>query len=252
MPSARSFRIFGGRISKLAIDIHNLNIKYGRSPRKAVDALSLQIERGSFFGLLGPNGAGKTTLISFLCGQISGEFERAVILGCDRHQIRQYKEKLGYAPQEIAVYPTLSARENLRFFARILSLPQAEVDRVLDWTGLSERADEPVMQFSGGMKRRLNLGVALLNQPELLILDEPTVGVDPQSRNFIFERILELRAKGVTLIYSSHYLEEVKKLCTHVGVMREGTLRAVGRLEDVLGSGNLEERFLDLTGYEVE
>ena len=164
-----------------------------------------------FFGLLGPNGAGKTTLISFLCGQVNGEYSRARVFDCDRAEMAGYKRRLGYAPQENALYPMLSARQNLEFFARLQGAPLAEVDRVLNFVGLSDRAGDRVDEFSGGMKRRLNLGVALLNRPGLLILDEPTVGVDPQSRNFIFEKILELRREGVTLIYSTHYLEEVRR-----------------------------------------
>jgi ABC-2 type transport system ATP-binding protein len=212
-----------------------------------LDGLSLSISRGSFFGLLGPNGAGKTTLISFLCGQVEGQYGVAKIFGIDRKKLSTFKRKLGYAPQEIALYPSLSARENLTFFSKLLGLPLKEADRVLDWVGLTDRAHDRVDEFSGGMKRRLNLAVALLNRPELLILDEPTVGVDPQARNFIFERILELRKKGITLIYSTHYLEEVKKLCDEVGILQEGQWVANGKLSSVLGRGDLEAKFLELT-----
>lgn len=180
-----------------------------------------------------------------------GEYKSARVLDCDRTEIKRYKQRLGYAPQEIALYPMLSARQNLEFFARLQGASRDDVDRVLAWTGLADRAGDPVEQFSGGMKRRLNLGVALLNRPRLLILDEPTVGVDPQSRNFIFEKILELRRDGVTLIYSTHYLEEVKRLCDSVAVMNEGRLIAAGDVQSVLGR-DLEQRFLDLTGRTVE
>lgn len=229
------------------MQIENLEVQYSNSKRKVLDGLNLAISRGTFFGLLGPNGAGKTTLISFLCGQVEGKYHNAKILGVDRHRISSFKRKLGYAPQEIALYPTLSARENLIFFTRLLGLSLKEADRVLDWVGLKERALDRVDQFSGGMKRRLNLAVALLNRPELLILDEPTVGVDPQARNFIFERILELRKEGITLIYSTHYLEEVKKLCDEVGILQEGRWVAQGELSSVLGHENLEKNFLALT-----
>lgn len=234
-----------------AVEIADLRIKYRGASRWALDGLNLKIEAGSFFGLLGPNGAGKTTLISFLCGQIDGQYSRAQVLGCERTQINQYKSRLGYAPQEIALYPMLSARENLAFFARVSGAPLREVDRVLEWVGLTARKNDRVSEFSGGMKRRLNLGVALLNQPKLLILDEPTVGVDPQSRNFIFSKILELKAMGVTLIYSTHYLEEVKKLCDQVGIIQNGVVTDIGATSSVLGQ-DLEGRFLELTGREVE
>ncbi len=219
---------------------------------KALDGLDVRVARGSFFGLLGPNGAGKTTLISFLCGQIDGRYKKAQILGADRTAVSSYKSKLGYAPQEIALYPTLTALENLMFFARMMDLDREAADRVLHWVGLEARRDQTVSEFSGGMKRRLNLAVALLNKPELLILDEPCVGVDPQSRGFIFAKILELRNAGVTLIYSTHYLEEVRTLCDSVGILAGGRMLMSGKLEDVLGHDDLERRYLDLTGREVE
>ena len=169
-------------------------------------------------------------------------------MGIGRSSIRAYKKSIGYAPQEIALYPSLSARENLAFFSRLLGVSSQEIDRVLEWTGLTDRQSEPVREFSGGMKRRLNLGVALLNRPQLLILDEPTVGVDPQSRNFIFEKILGLKKDEVTLIYSTHYFEEVKKLCDQVGILQHGKMVALGKLESILGRKDLEKYYLELTG----
>lgn len=243
--------IFRDEAGPMAVEIEDLTVQYSGSERKALDNLSITIGSGRFFGILGPNGAGKTTFISFLCGQIDGKYKTARVLGSDRSDIRSFKSKLGYAPQEIALYPMLSARENLKFFARLQRVPASEIDRVLDWVGLTDRARDPVAEFSGGMKRRLNLGVALLNRPQLLILDEPTVGVDPQSRNFIFERILELKRLGVTLIYSTHYLEEVKRLCDSVGVLSDGKFIAMGAVNEVLGR-DLERRYLDLTGRMVD
>lgn len=244
--------ICGGTISSasLAIEVKGLNIHYGAT--QALAGLSFSVERGSFYGLLGPNGAGKTTLLSFLCGQIEGQYECARMLGIERSQLLKFKQRIGYAPQEIALYPTLSARENLLFFSRLMDLRAEEGARVLEWVGLTARADQRVSELSGGMKRRLNLAVALLNRPELLILDEPAVGVDPQSRNFIFEKILELKKSGVTLIYSTHYLEEVRTLCDSVGVLSNGRMLVSGTLATVLGGGDLERRYLDLTGREVE
>jgi ABC-type multidrug transport system ATPase subunit len=252
-----STRICGGTISKTvsstdAVNLQKLVVSYKGAARNALDGLDLRIPRGRFFGLLGPNGAGKTTLISFLCGQIEGKYQSASILGTDRENITTYKRKLGYAPQEVALYPTLSAEDNLIFFARLQGAPLAEVDRVLQWVDLNDRRKTAVKEFSGGMKRRLNLAVALLNKPELLILDEPTVGIDPQSRNFIFEKILELKKQNVTLIYSTHYLQEVKRLCDDVGVLQEGKMLATGTLDEVFGDGDLEKRYLELTKDSAE
>ena len=222
-------------------------MKYPGRNEPALANLNFQVPLGSFYGLLGPNGAGKTSLISFLCGQVEAQYEKAEVLGTPRLAIKDYKKRIGYAPQEIALYPTLSVQENLVYFARLMDAPFSEVERVLNWIGLAERKNSSVHQLSGGMKRRLNLGVALLNRPALLILDEPTVGIDPESRNFIFERLLELKKAGVTLIYSTHYLEEVKKLCDQVGVLVEGRMIASGPIEEIFGTGDLEKRFLSLT-----
>lgn len=201
--------------------------------------------RGRYFGLLGANGAGKTSLISFLCGQVEGTFKKATVLGFNRDRIEDYKTRLGYAPQELAIYPTLSALENLKFFARMMGVPASEAERSLEWVGLNARAHGASAGLSGGMKRRLNLAIALLNKPELLILDEPTVGIDPESRGFIFEKILELKKHGVTLIYSTHYLEEVKRLCDEVAILREGTQVVCGPTAEVLGRGDLEQSYLN-------
>ncbi len=238
--------------SSLCVDIQDLTIEYRGALKPALQNLSLKIAKGKFFGLLGPNGAGKTTLISFLCGQLDGQYKSALIMGHDRKAIRDYKRGLGYAPQEIALYPMLSARENLKFFAKIMNVNKTEIERVLDWVGLTDRSEDLVGELSGGMKRRLNLGVALLNQPKLLILDEPTVGVDPQSRNFIFERIQELKKDGTTVIYSTHYLEEVARLCDDVGILNHGQIVICGSKESVIGSEDLERRYLQLTGTAVE
>jgi ABC-2 type transport system ATP-binding protein len=228
----------------LAVSIRDLTVRYRGASRNALEGLSLEIRSGSFFGLLGPNGAGKTTLISFLCGQIEGRCNETRILGCSRHDA-DYRRRLGYAPQEIALYPSLSVLENLNFFGRLLRAPRSETDRVLEWTGLATRAGDRVATLSGGMKRRLNLGVALLNRPALLVLDEPTVGIDPESRQFILDRIKSLRADGLTLIYSTHYFEEVRALCDEAGILHEGRLLASGPRETVLGKN--EERYFELT-----
>ncbi len=225
--------------------LRHLTVRYPGRSRPAIDVDSLQIRAGAFFGLLGPNGAGKTTLISFLCGQVQGSFQEASILGRP-HGDASWRLELGYAPQELALYPSLSVLENLKFFGRFIRAPRSELDRVLEWTGMHEHAHERVSVLSGGMKRRLNLGVALLNHPRLLVLDEPTVGIDPESRHFILQKLKTLRADGVTLIYSTHYFEEVRTLCDEVGILREGTLCACGPRAEVLGED--ETRYFALTG----
>ncbi len=234
------------------VDVSGLTYRYPQSTKLALDRLSIQIGRGQFFGLLGPNGAGKSTLISFLCGLIHADYQKAEVLETDQKNLFQVKRKIGYCPQEIALYPTLSIRENIDFFASLLSVDSNRVQAVLEWVGLLDKSKMTVSTCSGGIKRRLNLAVALLAEPELLILDEPTVGVDPQSRNFIFEKILELKKRGVTLIYSTHYLEEVKRLCDHVAIVMDGQVKTQGTLNQVLGQDKIEERFLEITGQELD
>jgi ABC-2 type transport system ATP-binding protein len=228
--------------------LEDLTVTYPGLSHPALNRLHFKVPRGDYFGLLGPNGAGKTSLISFLCGQVEGIYRKATVLGHPRREIHKYKRRLGYAPQEIALYPTLSALENLRFFARLMGAPQGQAERVLEWVGMQARARTQVGELSGGMKRRLNLGVALLNDPDLLILDEPTVGIDPETRNFIFERILELKSRGTTLIYSTHYLEEVRKLCDQVAILRDGEQVVCGTVNSVLGEGDLEQSYLEFAG----
>src|SRR5439155_3540405 len=207
--------------------------KYGE--REALGSISFQVQEGEMFGLLGPNGAGKTTLlsiISFLQVPTSGEvrlFGKPI-----RPNDLSLRPLIGVVPQDLAIYETLTARENLHFFGELYGLGGAKlrgrVKEVLDAIGLSDRADDRVQTFSGGMKRRLNFGAALVHGPRLLLLDEPTVGVDPQSRNHIFEGVKRLNAAGTTVIYTSHYMEEVQALCTRVGIMDRGRLIACDTL----------------------
>jgi ABC-2 type transport system ATP-binding protein len=199
---------------------------------QAVKGISLQVARGEVFGLLGPNGAGKTTTISMLTGLLEPSGGKIVVDGLDLAQhTTEVKSKLGLVPQELALYPTLSARQNLMFFGRIYGLKGKElrqrVDDVLDMIGLAERADEPIQNYSGGMKRRVNIGAGLLHKPQVLFLDEPTVGVDPQSRNAIFESVEALNRSGMSVIYTTHYMEEAQRLCHRVAIVDEGTLIAL-------------------------
>jgi len=202
---------------------------------QAVDGVSFEVPKGSCFGLLGPNGAGKTTTISMIVGCLdpdSGE----ITLNGQKVGLRGFaaKRQTGFVPQEIAVYEDLSALDNLRFFGALEGVTGAElalaVSRVLEIVGLKERAADPVNTYSGGMKRRLNMAVAMLHSPSLLVLDEPTVGVDPQSRNAIFESLERLRAEGTTILYTTHYMEEVERLCDHVAVIDHGKVIACDQI----------------------
>lgn len=212
------------------IEVQGLLKKYGE--RVAVGDVSFSVEQGEIFGLLGPNGAGKTTLLSMLATLLPPDGGRAAICGHDVVRQRDRVQRcIGFVPQELALYPTLSARENLAFFGRIYGLRGRQLEErivaVLDLVGLRARADDAVHTFSGGMKRRLNIAVGLIHEPQVLFLDEPTVGVDPQSRNFIFEHIERLKAQGLTVLYTTHYMEEAERLCDRVAIMDEGRLLAL-------------------------
>ncbi|HOP69311.1 MAG TPA: ABC transporter ATP-binding protein [Bacillota bacterium] len=205
----------------------------------AVDGISFEIPRGAVFGLLGPNGAGKSTTVSMLSGLIRPDAGEISIEGLDLwRRPLQAKAAMGIVPQEIALYPSLTARENLKFWGRLYRLGGRELSRrveeVLDLVGLRERANEPLEKYSGGMKRRINIAAGLLHNPRLLILDEPTVGVDPQSRRAILETIKELNRQGLTVLYTSHYMEEVEELCSLVTIMDRGRIIASGRVEELL------------------
>jgi ABC-2 type transport system ATP-binding protein len=195
----------------------------------AVDQFSIEIPRGEIFGLLGPNGAGKSTLISMISGQLLPTSGSLLVNGLAPTSVAA-KRHMGIAPQSLAVYEELSAQANLEFFGRLYGLNGAELKsscaKVLDFVALSDRATDRVEHYSGGMKRRLNLAIALLHDPEVLLLDEPTVGVDPQSRNRLFESVLALQKQGKTIVYTTHYMEEAEKLCDRVGIVEQGKLLA--------------------------
>jgi ABC-2 type transport system ATP-binding protein len=209
---------------------------------------------GETYGLLGPNGAGKTTTISMVCGLLTRDAGEVTLDGqaIDVGAVAA-KAGIGYVPQELAIYPDLSARENLEFFGRLYDLGgaqlKARVSEVLELIGLTERAKDRTSTFSGGMQRRLNIGIGLLHQPRLLLLDEPTVGVDPQSRNAILESIAELGRQGMAILYTTHYMEEAERLCTRIGIIDGGEIRAEGtRKELVALIGQREQVRLTLTG----
>ena len=221
------------------LEVDNLKKRYGDF--EAVKGISFSVEEGEIFGLLGPNGAGKTQTISMLTGIIPPTSGTARIGGYDiLEDMDQVKEINGLVPQDLALYPTLSARVNLNFFGRIYGLGGKElkerVEDVLRIVALTDRADETVDKYSGGMKRRVNIAAGLVHHPQLLFLDEPTVGVDPQSRNHIFESVLRLnRERGMSVVYTSHYMEEVELLCNRVAIIDEGEIIAMDTVKNLIG-----------------
>ncbi|OQY29027.1 MAG: hypothetical protein B6I38_08645 [Anaerolineaceae bacterium 4572_5.1] len=199
---------------------------------QAVSGVSFQIPQGEVFGLLGPNGAGKTTLISILTGLFEPSQGNVVIDGEDLKQNKLHAQtKIGFVPQELALYPTLSARDNLLFYGRIYGLRgkhlRERVASVLELVDLTERANDAIDTYSGGMKRRINMAVGLLHEPELLFLDEPTVGIDSQSRNAIYESVQALNKMGMTIVYTTHYMEAAERLCHRVAIIDKGKLIAL-------------------------
>ncbi len=218
------------------LSCHDLRRNYGSVA--AVCGVSFDIHPAETYGLLGPNGAGKTTVISIVAGVLQADAGEVSVAG---HQITpravQAKAAIGYVPQEIALYPDLTGRENLRFFARLYGLRGTEtkrrVDEALEIIGLTERAGQLVSTYSGGMKRRLNIAAGLLHRPNLLILDEPTAGVDPQSRNAILGNIETLAREGIAVLYTTHYMEEAQRLCDRVGILDEGKLIAEGTVREL-------------------
>ena len=212
------------------LEARSLVKKYG--DLTAVNDVNLAIQQGEIFGLLGPNGAGKTTIISIITGLLEPTNGSITVDGLDlQTDTNAVKAKLGLVPQELALYPTLTTRDNLDFFGSIYGLGgkhlRERVDAMLAMVELTDRADEAVKTYSGGMKRRVNIAAGLLHEPEILFLDEPTVGVDPQSRNAIFEAVEELNRAGMTVIYTTHYMEEAQRLCQRVAIIDEGQIIAL-------------------------
>ncbi len=222
--------------------------------RLAVDGVGFEVGRGECYGLLGPNGAGKTTTISLVCGLLDGDSGEVLVEGRPvTVRSLEIKGRIGYVPQDIALYPDLNARENLRFFGRLYGLRGAalddRVDEALTVVGLADRADERIERYSGGMKRRANIAAGLLHQPALLVLDEPTVGVDPQSRHAILETVRALADRGMAVLYTTHYMEEAERLCDRVGIIDEGHLVAEGtRRELVAGVGQRDRLRVGVVG----
>jgi ABC-2 type transport system ATP-binding protein len=225
-----------GNMAEAIVQVRGLSKTY--EAIQAVDDIEFEIARGEIFSLLGPNGAGKTTTISMLSCLVGPTRGDAAIGGISViSQPGEVKQLIGVVPQEIALYPTLSARENLAFWGKMYGLggmPLKErIAKVLEIAGLSDRADEKIETYSGGMKRRINIAVGLLHEPKVLFMDEPTVGIDPQSRRRILDTVLELNRNGLTVLYTTHYMEEAQELSDRIGIIDHGKLIALGTLSEL-------------------
>ena len=220
-----------------SLEVKNLVKKFGS--KSALEDVSFTVKEGSCFGLLGPNGAGKSTTMKIITGIINADNGQVSMFGQDlRKSTEQIRQQIGYVPQEITLYEKISAFNNLVFFGEMYGVKgkklKERISVVLEQVGLNERANDPIHTYSGGMKRRINIAAALLHDPKLVILDEPTVGIDPQSRNHIFEIIRSLRSDGVTIMYSTHYMEEVEALCDDIAIIDNGKVIVQGDLNELL------------------
>ena len=228
---------YGWGVELRILECRDLRKTYG--DLVAVNGVAFHIAEGETYGLLGPNGAGKTTTISMICGLLERDGGEILVDSVPlTPKSVDAKANIGFVPQDLAIYPDLTARENLHFFARLYGMNGKQVrvrtDEVLEIIGLSDRADDQAKEYSGGMKRRLNIGIGLLHQPKLLVLDEPTVGVDPQSRNAILESVEQLSDEGVGILYTTHYMEEAERLCDRVGIIDLGELKAEGTRQELV------------------
>lgn len=228
-------------------------IKKSFGDQHVVKDVTFEVQKGEAFGLLGPNGAGKSTTISMICGLIPYDDGDIQVDGLSvKKKPMKIREKIGVVPQDIALYPTMSAYDNLVFWGKMYGLTGKRVKQrayeVLEIVGLKDRAKDKIETFSGGMKRRINIGAALMHEPELLIMDEPTVGIDPQSRNHILETVKRLNEEGMTIIYTSHYMEEVEYLCKRIAIIDYGKLIAIGDKTELcnrLAGGHILELYVD-------
>ncbi|MCX6281276.1 MAG: ABC transporter ATP-binding protein [Bacteroidetes bacterium] len=245
---------------KVIIEIRDLVKVYKGSEEPAIKGISLDIFQGEIFGLLGPNGAGKTTTISILCGLFRPNSGSVFIDGLDIHSnLNKIKHIIGVVPQDVALYPTLTAWENLTFFGNMYGLKggrlKEKIAEGLHVFGLEKHAEKKIANCSGGIKRRINLIAGLLHNPKVIFLDEPTVGIDVQSRVVILDYLKELNQKGTTVIYTSHYMEEAEKLCTRVAIIDRGKVISMGNPRELVAEHpefkDLENIFLHLTGKDL-
>ncbi|MHB8453544.1 MAG: ABC transporter ATP-binding protein [Acidiferrobacterales bacterium] len=224
---------------EVAVETEGLYKVYRGSDRPAVENVTVSIPKGRVFGLLGPNGAGKTTLLSMICGLLEPSAGSARVMGHSvAHERAKVKRAIGLVPQELAIYPGLTARENLAYFGHMQGLHgralHKRVKECIFLAGLEEFSTRRADTFSGGLKRRLNLVIGLISEPAVLVLDEPTVGIDPQSRRFIHDTLRSLSAHGMTIIYTSHYMEEAESLCDELAIIDHGRIISQGSLDDLL------------------
>jgi ABC-2 type transport system ATP-binding protein len=242
-----------------AIRVEHLIKIYKGSDTPAVNDVSFTVAPGTIFGLLGPNGAGKTTTISSLCGLVTPDSGSISIFGLSaKTQREEIKKIIGVVPQDIALYPTLTAFENLQYIGNMYGLKGEALKKLisqeLERFGLSEHSNKYVGKFSGGMKRRINLIAGILHHPKLVFLDEPTVGVDVQSRNVITEHLKRMQAEGCTIIYTSHLMEEAENICNEIAIIDNGKIIESGEPQTLItaaGADNLETLFLKLTGKKL-
>ena len=240
-----------------AITIEGLTKDYGEA--RAVDGLTLSISEAEVFGLLGPNGSGKTTTINCLTGILNPTSGTIRVGGFDvRTQGDEARQIMGVSPQETAVYQYLTGKENVELFGRLYSISKGtlgpKVDYVLEKVGLLEESGHRVGKYSGGMKRRVSIAMALVTDPKIVLLDEPTVGMDPQARRSVWDFVLELRDKGKTIVLTTHYMEEAEELCDEVGIIDHGRLIALGSptdLKEKYHARDLEDVFIQLTGRRI-
>lgn len=237
----------------------NLRKKYKGSDLEALKGINLTVYEGEFFGLLGPNSAGKTTLNSLICGLISPTSGEIMVFNKDiTRSLTDIKKKIGLVPQEIALYPVLTVRENILFFGQMHGIHgmklHNKVDAFIDIFNLGEHESKLLTRCSGGIKRRVNLICGIINEPSLLLLDEPTLGVDIQLREMIFDYLAELNKKGTTVIYTTHYMKEAEMLCSRINIIDHGELLANGKPEDLIaenGCSDLGQVFLKMTGRDL-
>ena len=242
----------------IGIDIQHITKRYPSATKNSLDGVSLTINPGSKFGILGPNGAGKTTLISIICGIIE-KTEGNIFYHSDKGEIeyKEFRKKLGFVPQDYALFQELTPKQNLEYFGALYNLNRKQIasqtDYLLNKLGLAAVSDKQVCTFSGGMKRRVNLAIGIIHQPQILILDEPTVGVDVQSKNAIMKLLDELNANGTTIIYTSHHLAEAQEFCNEIALIDMGKIILSQTMASLLKehqTNSLKEVFLELTGEE--
>jgi ABC-2 type transport system ATP-binding protein len=250
------------KLSEVILKLEGLTKKYDNKP--VVDHINLEIKKGEIFGLLGPNGAGKSTTMNMVCSLVKPTAGKVELFGYDtKTDMKKVKAKLGYIPQELAIHGNLKAWENVELFTSLYGIKgellKKAVKESLEFVGLEDKRNGFAKTFSGGMKRRLNIACAIGHKPELLVFDEPTVGIDPQSRNFILQKIKFINRQGSTVIYSSHYMEEIEAICTRIAIMDNGKIVAIGTKQELVemvtsdknSHMTLEEVFLTLTGKKL-